>query len=283
MSFSPASNHNNRAAIALGALTVVAFLGASTYAVLDGSYKLLGISWAAFVGMLGFAVVGYRDPTSNPTALVWGYGLSAGAMIASAAAFIVPQAIAQHPKFGGFGIAAGVLAGFAAHTVGHELTHRDLPLDTTTAQIAAHALSAGAIIGIVYGSMPDLGLLLGLAIVSHKGPAGYAAAGRLRRNNRPLSMLLLPAAGVGLAAITASALQIPASPEFRGIVFGFAAGIFLHIAMDFLPRCEVGSEIHEAADLDDHAHHTLDRLRKHAVVSVLIGGLAVFGAWLLVA
>jgi len=96
-------------------------------------------------------------------------------------------------------------------------------------------------------------------------------------------MLLLPAAGVGLAAITASALQIPASPEFRGIVFGFAAGIFLHIAMDFLPRCEVGSEIHEAADLDDHAHHTLDRLRKHAVVSVLIGGLAVFGAWLLVA
>ncbi|MGB9987426.1 ZIP family metal transporter [Salarchaeum japonicum] len=283
MSFSPDSNHNNRAAIALGALTVVAFLGASAYAVLDGSYKLLGISWAAFVGMLGFAVVGYRDPTSNPTALVWGYGLSAGAMIASAAAFIVPQAIAQHPKFGGFGIAAGVLAGFAAHTVGHELTHRDLPLDTTTAQIAAHALSAGAIIGIVYGSMPDLGLLLGLAIVSHKGPAGYAAAGRLRRNNRPLSMLLLPAAGVGLAAITASALQIPASPEFRGIVFGFAAGIFLHIAMDFLPRCEVGSEIHEAADLDDHAHHTLDRLRKHAVVSVLIGGLAVFAAWLLVA
>ncbi|WP_227261656.1 ZIP family metal transporter [Salarchaeum japonicum] len=283
MSSGATSNHNYRPAVVLGALSVLAFLAASAYAVTAESYKLLGISWVAFVGMLGFAAVGYRAPSSNPTALVWGYGLSAGAMIASAAAFIVPQAIGQHPKFGGFGIAAGILAGFAAHTVGHELTHRDLPLDTTTAQIAAHALSAGAIIGIIYGSMPDLGLLLGLAIVSHKGPAGYAAAGRLRRNGRPLSMLLLPAAGVGIAAIAASALQIPASPEFRGIVFGFAAGIFLHIAMDFLPRCEVGSEIHDAADLDDHAHHTLDRLRKHAVVSVLAGGVAVFAAWLLIA
>ncbi|MEE6209440.1 ZIP family metal transporter [Salarchaeum sp. III] len=283
MSLGVPSDHNNRSAVVLGALAVLAFLVASAYAALNGSYKLLGISWVAFLGMLGFAAVGYRDPSSNPTALVWGYGLSAGAMIASAAAFIVPQAIGQHPKFGGFGIAAGIAIGFAAHTIGHELTHRDLPLDTTTAQIAAHALSAGAIIGIVYGSMPDLGLLLGLAIVSHKGPAGYAAAGRLRRNGRPLSMLVLPAAGVGIAAIAASALQIPASPEFRGIVFGFAAGIFLHIAMDFLPRCEVGSEIHDAADLDDHAHHALDRLRKHAVVSVLAGGSAVFAAWLLVA
>ncbi len=39
----------------------------------------------------------------------------------------------------------------------------------TTIAIAAHALSAGLVIGLVYASMPDLGILLGLAIVSHKG------------------------------------------------------------------------------------------------------------------
>jgi len=273
------SFHN---ASVLGAVAVVAFVALSAYALLDGAYVVLFVSWVAFVGMLGFAVVGARNGSGNPLGLVWGYGISAGAMITSASAFIVPQAIAQDPKYGGFGIAAGIAVGFFAHTVGHELSHRDLPLDTTTAQIAAHALTAGAVIGVIYGSL-DLGPLLGLAIVSHKGPAGYAAARRLSRRGRPLTMLLLPAAGVGIAAITASELALPTTPVVRALVFGFAAGIFLHVAMDFLPRCEVGSEVHEVAELDGHDHDVLDTLRVHAVASVLLGGLAVFGAWLVVA
>jgi ZIP family zinc transporter len=130
--------------------------------------------------------------------------------------------------------------------------------------------------------MPELGLLLGLSIVSHKGPAGYAAASRLARSGGDVSGVLLPAVGVGLTAIAAASLQLPAAPAVRGVVFGFATGIFLHIAMDFLPRCELGSEIHDALAVDGDAHDLLDRLRLHAVASTALGGLVVFVAWVAV-
>jgi ZIP family zinc transporter len=94
--------------------------------------------------------------------------------------------------------------------------------------------------------------------------------------------LLLPAAGVGIAAIVASLVQLPAAPAVRGIVFGFAAGIFLHVAMDFLPRCELGSDVHELLTVTDDAHELLDQLRIHAVLSTGLGGVAVFLAWVAV-
>jgi ZIP family zinc transporter len=215
--------------------------------------------------------------------LVWGYGLASGAMLTSAAAFLVPQAIGYQAKAGGFGIAAGILLGFAGHTVGHRLTHYELPLDRTTAELTAHALAAGSIIGIVYTAMPDLGPLLGLAIVSHKGPAGYAAARRLAVNDRSPALLLLPAVGVGLAALPMTALTVPADPTLNAVVFGFAAGIFLHVAMDFLPHCETGSDVHAAVTRagSDHDHALLDRLRFQAAGSTAVGGLAVVVAYLL--
>jgi ZIP family zinc transporter len=52
--------------------------------------------------------------------------------------------------------------------------------------------------------------------------------------------------------------------------------------MDFLPQCELGSEVHDALAVDDHgeAHALLDRLRLHAVASTVFGGTVVFVAWL---
>jgi ZIP family zinc transporter len=253
-------------------------------AVVAPAPKLLSISWVAFAAMAGAAALGSRAGAAHPRALVWGYGLAAGAMVTSAAVFLVPGAIGHHPEIGGFGVAAGVLVGFGAHTAGHRLTHRELPIDRTTAELAAHALAAGAIIGIVYTAMPELGLLLGLSIVSHKGPAGYAAARRLARAGKPASAVLLPASGVGITGLSVSLLAVPGSATVQAAVFGFAAGIFLHVAMDFLPRCETGSEVHDmvAGDEGGHAHARLDRLRVQAVVSTLLGGLAVFAAWLVV-
>jgi ZIP family zinc transporter len=203
-------------------------------------------------------------------------------MVTSAAVFLLPQALGLDPRIGGFGVAAGLLTGYGAHTIGHRLTHLDTPFDDTAAQISAHALSAGLIIGLVYAAMPGLGLLLGLAIVSHKGPAGYAAARRLRRAGKPVSVLLLPAAGVGLTALPAAFLNPPSTPVVNAAIFGFAAGVFLHVAMDFLPRCEAGSEVGEVAKLSGDAHELLDRLRTHAVVSTSLGALAVFVAFLVV-
>lgn len=266
------------AAVLLAALSVAGWMA--------GFEKLFVISWVAFAAMAGFAVLGAREPAAQTPAqdayrLVWGYGLAAGAMITSAAVFLLPQAFGLSPKVGGFGVATGIVVGYAGHTIGHRLAHVGGGFDSIAAQLAAHSLSAGLIIGVIYASLPELGLLLGLAIVSHKGPAGYAAARRLRRAGRPVSVLLLPAAGVGLAALPVAFLKPAWGAAVNAAVFGFAAGVFLHVAMDFLPECEVGGEVGDVADIQGDAHELLDRLRVHAVAATVFGGVAVFLGWLL--
>jgi ZIP family zinc transporter len=267
----------------LGLGAVVVLLALSGVALVTGLTKVLVISWAAFAAMTVGSAVSASTSTSYPGRLVWGYGLASGAMVTSAAVFLLPQAIGLDPRVGGFGVAAGIIVGYGGHVIGHRLSHIDVGLDVTAAQITAHALSAGAIIGLVYGSMPELGLLLGLAIVSHKGPAGYAAAHRLRESGKPVSALLLPAAAVGITAIPAASLPVPEIPVVNAAVFGFAAGVFLHVAMDFLPSCEVGGEVDQVCSVSEHSHSRLDQLRVHAVGSTLVGGAAVFVAWLVVA
>ena len=254
----------------------------STLALAGAPLKVLIISWVAFAAMAGSAVLGARTAGGDAVRLVWGYGLASGAMVTSAAVFLVPQAIGFDGPVGGFGIAAGLVGGYSGHTVGHRLGHRDA-FDSAPAQLAAHSLAAGAIIGLVYAALPELGLLLGLAIVSHKGPAGYAAARRLADADRSITVLLLPSAGVGLTAIPAALVRPPRAPAVNAAIFGFAAGVFLHVAMDFLPECEVGGEVSEAAGVDGHAHAVLDRMRVHAVASTLGGAVAVLVAWLVVA
>lgn len=267
----------------LGVAGFVALVVLTGVGVTAGLSKVLVIGWVAFAAMAAGALLSGRTSDSmHAKKLVWAFGLASGAMITSAAVFLVPSAISHHPEFGGFGIAFGILVGFSAHTIGHRATHLDTALDHTSVELTAHSLAAGAIIGLVYGNMPDLGLLLGLAIVSHKGPAGYVAAHRLRDGGNPVSVLLLPAAGIGITAIGSALLQLPSSAAINGLVFGFAAGVFLHVAMDFLPRCELGGEVYEVAQLSDNAHHLLDKLRMHAVASTSLGGIAVFALWVVI-
>lgn len=260
-------------------LVTLSALGVGATADHPELWKLLGIAWVAFVAMAAAAPLGARSAASSRVrTLVWGYGLASGAMVTSAAVFLLPGAIGHHAVFGGFGVAAGLLIGFGIHTIGHRASHVE-PLDNTVIALTAHALSAGVVIGVVYGNMPDLGLLLGLAIVSHKGPAGYAAARRIASNGKSVAVLLVPASGVGITGLLAAMIQLPADPIVNGVVFGFATGVFLHVGMDFLPSCEVGGEIHSLSPVTGPDHHHLDRLRLHAVVATLLGGLAVFLAW----
>lgn len=282
------SQFNKGAGLSVAGIgSVVLLLVLSAVGYTDGAGKVLVISWVAFLAMGLGAWLGSRTGETNPYRLVWGYGLASGAMVTSAAMFLVPQAMglgsaAGTPRLGGIGIAAGIVTGYGTHTIGHRLTHLNTSFDTTAVAISAHALSAGLIIGLVYASMPSLGPLLGLAIVSHKGPAGYAAARRLTRNGKSATALLLPAAGVGLTAIPMALFPMPQTPVIRALVFGFAAGVFLHVALDFLPNCEAGSEIDEVCSLREHSHDLLDTLRTHAVGSTVVGAAAVVIAWVLV-
>lgn len=273
--------------------SIIGYLSAGIYLILTLVYllyptissKVVITGWIAFIAMTLGALLGSKsraEEERHALNLVWGYGLSSGAMITSAAIFILPPALSQHMQAGGLGVAAGIIAGFVGHTAGHRTSHTTIQFDYTTASLTAHTVTAGIIIGVVYATLPELGLLLGIAIVSHKAPAGYAASRRLTRIDRSPAALLTPAAGLGIAAVTTNILTPTTTPMFNSLLFGFAAGIFLHIAMDFLPRCELGSEVYEVATTSQDSHDLLDKLRLHAVISTALGGTAVVIAWLLV-
>lgn len=267
-----------------GIIAVFALICLSAAGIANGQWKVFIISWIGFIAMAGAAVPGAHTETKGAGQLVWGYGLASGAMVASASLFLIPEAMEFSPTIGGIGIAVGVLLGYGSHTIGHRLSHIE-SFGTVAVQLSAHALAGGAIIGLVYAAMPDLGLLLGLSIVSHKGPAGYAAARRLERGGKAASVLLVPAAAVGVAALPVSMLDLSVSTAGNAVISGIATGIFLHIAMDFLPQCETGSEIGQAVGQQesDAVHAELDRLRIHAVVSTVLGSGVVVLAWALLA
>lgn len=247
-----------------------------------GSWKILGISWIAFAAMALAIPLGVQAANKNKLQhLIIGYGLASGAMITSAAIFLVPTAINHHPVYGGLGIAVGIMAGFAIHTLNHGLSHSSFSIDPVILELTSHALAAGIIIGTVYAAMPQLGILLGVAIVSHKGPAGYAAARRLTVKGHSALLLLLPACAIGLTALPVSMLDIPGNTIVNALIFGFATGVFFHVAIDFLPECEVGGKIHQETELDHDEHHKLDQYRRWAVLNTFIGGLLVFLAWYL--
>jgi ZIP family zinc transporter len=281
------SSSSHRQGRLVGALGVLALLSLSAAAVLAGvSWKLVAVSWAAFGAMAVGAPIGARAATADhPLEAVWGYGLASGAMVTSTALFLVPQALGQHGRLGSLGIAVGFLAGYVGHTVGHQFTHADLPIDRTAAELTVHALAAGAIIGGIYTAMPSLTSILGLALISHKAPAGYAAARRLVDADRSVATLLLPAAAVGLVALPVGIAGVRPPTGLRGLLFGVAAGVFLHVAVDLLPECTAGSETCpvDAADPTTDRHRFRDRLRRHAAASAVVGAVTVAGAWWVVA
>jgi len=270
----------------VGAVGLVALIVLSIVATLAGvNWKLVAISWTAFAAMAIGAPLGARAVrSSHPLESVWGYGLASGAMVTSAALFLIPQALGQHGSLGSLGIAVGFLSGYVGHTVGYRFAHLDLPVDHTATELTVHALSAGAIIGAIYTAMPSLTSILGIALISHKAPAGYAAARRLAERGRSVAPLLLPAAAVGLVALPVGIVGFSPGSELRGLLFGVAAGVFLHVAVDLLPECTTGSETCpvDAANHDGDLHQLQDRLRRHTALSSILGGVVVAIAWSLV-
>lgn len=253
--------------ITLAGCAVVAVTGLSVAAAATGLWKLMTIALVSFGSMVIGAALGMHGST-RAKGLIWAYGLAAGAMVASSAAFLLPVAIGRDPQIGGFGIAAGLLTGFALHSLGERLGEHCDTLDDTVVRLTMHAVAAGIVIGAIYTSLPTIGLLLGLSIVSHKGPAGYAAAHRLHQAGRSILPLTLPAAGVGVPAVVLGLLDVTVLEQVSAMVFGFAAGIFLHVALDFLPSTDTQA---------DQPQQTW-----HATASALAGAGAVVIAWALV-
>lgn len=263
--------------------TLALFIVFTFIAVILSKWKVLGISWIAFVAMAAAVPLGAKTAEKTKlTSLIASYGLASGAMITAAAIFLIPEAIHYDAVYGGIGIALGIFIGFATHTFNHGLSHTSLPADPVLIELTTHSITDGIIIGLVYAAMPQLGLLLGAAIVAHKAPAGYAAAKRLSLQNNAASLVLVPSCAMGLAAIPVSLLHIPELAVLNALVFGIATGVFFHVAMDFLPECEVGGNIHRQSNLDSHAHHQLDQYRNWAVLNIFAGGIIIFLLWYLI-
>lgn len=238
----------------------------------SGLWKLASISAIAFAALAGGAALGaLSERGRSQHIMAWGSGLASGAMITSACIFLLPTAVRNQPAAGSYGLALGMFGGFAVHLISGFMGEHRRYGDPATVKLTLHALAAGSVIGLVYAGMPKLGLALGVAIVSHKAPAGYAAARHLGSVGGSVSQLLLPASAVGLAALPVGLIHPTGSAVANGLIFGFATGIFLHVALDFLPAPE---------DSGQHGSPWRQRSRLEMGAAPLLGGLLVFLAWL---
>ncbi|WP_246985489.1 ZIP family metal transporter [Halorientalis marina] len=266
-----------RLAHGIGVAALVAFVAVVALGYAAGRGKLTGIVTFGFVAMVAGAAVHQSARFATPTRRLWAAGLASGAMLASAAAFLAPKAIGNHATLGGFAIAFGYLLGYAGHELGHLVGHRSLPLNDTVAELTLHAVLAGGVMGVVYGTLPALTPLFGYGIVAHKLPAGLGGAVALDRDGLPATVMALPAAAVGFAAIPLSLATPALSSVARAVVFGLSTGVFAHVALDMFPECAGGGSGHGHGDVT--CGPDADRRRHHAVGSTFGGAAAVALLW----
>ncbi|RJS93365.1 ZIP family metal transporter [Salinisphaera sp. Q1T1-3] len=239
--------------IALWGLTLAAGL-------VGGRDKLVVIAIVAFAAMMaGWWLAGRIGSGVRVAAAA--DGLAGGAMLTSAALFLLPMAVGPDPVLGSAGVAAGLVIGIALDRligIEHGTVHMR---DASVAAITLHALAAGVVMGLIYARMPALGLLLGTAIISHKLPAGYALARNRRYRGLSAAPILWPAAMVGLAAIPVALTITPGTPADNAGLFGIATGVFMHVGQDF-SRQRIGAPETSTAN-------------RWFVMAMLAGGLAV--------
>lgn len=256
----------------LGLALVLAAL--SGLAAAMGSWKIFTVSWVAFVAMAGGGALGaYVRP--GPRAMIWGYGLTSGAMLTSASLDLIPMGVQLDSKLAGVGIAGGLLLGYLLDSAGRSPASPEIS-DTSTLRLTAHTVTEGVALGGLYTTLPGIGILLGLTIISHKGPAGYAVARRLASMGRTPAVLVVPAAGLGIPALVVSLLRPDLPASANAVIVGLSAGVFLHFAFDFLPAGEhTEPSGHGETTSRVVASPRRLALSLHGLASTVIGGTAV--------
>ncbi|AWB26271.1 ZIP family metal transporter [Halococcoides cellulosivorans] len=277
---------STRLATGVSVLTAIAFAAVLAVGLWGGRTTLVGVVAFGFVAMVAGVAISVVGEFDRPRRQIWAYGLASGAMLASAAALLAPKAIApqgafatQTATYGGFAIAAGYLLGYAGHELGHLLTHHDLPLNATVSELTVHALAAGTIMGVVYGSLPGLSALFGFGVLAHKFPAGFTGSESLRTAGLPRTVMVVPAAAVALAAIPVSLVMPDLSEVVQAIFYGVSTGVFAHVAVDMLPECSHVGSHSESGHGSVECSRDADRLRRHAVASTVAGAGAIVALW----
>lgn len=262
----------------IGMLLLAAVLSIFTGA--EG-FKVVAIGWTAFAATMIGGLAATRD-IESASAIVWSYGLSGGAAFASVLFFVLPQALELSGKMGATGIVAGFLTGLSMHTLSHEISHGHKGLNTLWS-VSIHSAAAGLVIGLIYQQLPTVSILLGIAIVSHKMPAGYMIADRLKRDGKQYwNAILIPATGVAVAALLSYNFPLQLGQGFKALFFGFSTGIFLHVALDFIPDPEPESHLRKLLhEGEDPVHEEMDDIRVHSVLSTITGAAVIVALALL--
>lgn len=234
--------------------------------------KVTVIGLTAFLAMILGTVLNLRG-LENTKSVIWAYGLSGGAALASILYFIVPKSMGLSTEFGVTGVLAGFLFGLVLHVITHEIEHEAGEALSDLISVTVHAVAAGSIIGQIYSDMPTISIILGISIVSHKLPAGYIISDKLNRSLKETFMFMaLPASILGTLALTVFNLSISMPVNYQALFLGFSAGIFLHVALDFIPEPEPESHLRKLlSEEEDPLHHKLDEIKFHCVASTVMG------------
>lgn len=230
------------AAALIGVWLLVLALGAAT-----ARDKLVVIGLMAGAAMVAGWWLAERVVPTGGRGIAVADGLAAGAMIASACIFLLPSALASDARNGGLGVTAGLLLGIALDWLMRAHEPEDAGGDNALVAITLHAAAAGAAMGLAYTAVPSLSVLLGVVIVAHKLPAGYALARARQGLGRSRWPILAPSCAVGLIAIPVALWAGPHLGQSAGAdnawLAGLATGVFLHVGLDFARQPATGQPV----------------------------------------
>lgn len=225
----PASTRMRWSAITLG----VVWCAVMALGVITARDKLVIIGVMALIAMLAGWWLAERAVPAGQRGMAIADGLVAGAMIASACVFLLPSALAGDPRSGGLGVTAGLILGLALDRLLRSHDPERAGGDSALVAITLHASAAGAAMGLAYGAVPSLSVLLGVVIIAHKLPAGYALARARQGMGRSRLPIVAPSVAVGLVAIPVALWMGRTGAAGNTLLAGLATGIFLHVGLDF--------------------------------------------------
>lgn len=219
---------STKAAPIAGGLCCTAAAAGTTLIVLGSHDGLPGLVTLAIFSALAFILGALISAVPHdPRLITRADAAAAGAMLTSALVLVVPHALIEHAEPGAIGLVAGLGIGLLLQRVASAHGGRSF-----LGALTLHSICDGLVLGALYTLAPALGWSVGLAILVHKAPAGYALARRLPSTPANRALILLPALGTGLGALSVAMMRTTVALP-AGLIFGVAAGLFLFVALMF--------------------------------------------------
>jgi ZIP family zinc transporter len=201
---------------------------------------------------------------------IWLSGIISGSIIFSAGVFVLPVAVSMDARSGSMGVVSGLILGYIIHHLSHQVFHAAESENELFIKLAGHTFIAGLIIAVIYTELPALSVAFGVSIVGHKLPAGMGFAYEITNKFETKVMVVASGVWIAILLVTVSGLTIPSTVQ--PVFFGVSAGLFIHAGFDLLPEC-----VEQGAD----TRCSLDRQRRHSVLSIIAGCSLIYIVFLL--